>query len=35
MENSNLVAVLLLGVLLMGLVVLLGILSISLVVSLG
>lgn len=35
MENSNLVAVLLLGVLLMGLVVLLGILSISLVGSLG
>jgi hypothetical protein len=34
-ENSNLVAVLLLGVLLMGLVVLLGILSISLVGSLG
>ena len=35
MENSNLVTVLLLGVLLMGLVVLLGILSISLVGSLG
>jgi hypothetical protein len=34
-ENSNLVAVLLLGVLLMALVVLLSILSISLVGSLG
>ena len=35
MENSNLVAVLLLGVLLMALVVLLSILSISLAGSLG